>query len=122
MVIQNNRKLVIYRGFAREEADFFSKHFLKTTFPMKTDFFYEGQIPNAAIYLIKGEISLEKYDRVVEHVHQGALIGVRELINNTRSKFKVVIWPQSEILILDKTTLGELFNSPSEFLEKFSIH
>ena len=82
----------------------------------ESEIIYEGHTPTAGYLLIEGEIHFLKRKRVVQTVHDDALFGITELMNNMPLKYTVRIQPNSKVCILDKSTIKELLNEFSDEL------
>lgn len=87
------------------------------SFTMASPLFYEGQIPNVAFLLLKGNIILFKKKKVKNIIQPGNLIGLEELMTNTKSKFSAEVAPDSTLCFLDKSTMLEIINSEKSDLE-----
>lgn len=76
----------------------------------ESEIIYEGHTPTAGYLLIKGEVHFLKRKRVVQTADTGSLFGVLELMNNQPLKYTVRIQPNSQVCILDKSTIKELIS------------
>lgn len=94
---------------AQDEITFLLTFWRRQIYQVKTEIFYEGQIPNAGHVLLKGEILLKKGRKLIRKVHAGEIIGLKELIDRRPAPYTAHIAPQSEVIIVDKSTASEIF-------------
>lgn len=81
--------------------------FEKRTFRNLTELIYKDHIPIVAFYIIKGIITLKYSSRKTKDLTSGEFIALEDLENNTPLKFTVIAQKDSEIAILDRTTINE---------------
>jgi signal-transduction protein with cAMP-binding, CBS, and nucleotidyltransferase domain len=83
---------------------------------------YKGHIPNSGFLLLDGQISLSisKTKNVVLNI--GSLIGIRELMNSIPIEFDVNISSDSSVLILDRSSVNDIFNGGNKKLKEIFLN
>ena len=84
----------------------------KVTFNRSAHLHYHGHVPLAGHLFLEGEIVLSSKTTDSIRPQVGSVIGALELINNEPLKISVQIGPQSEVGILDRSTIHEIMNHP----------
>lgn len=92
-------------------------NFLKTFGPprlyqMTESLVYEGQTPVAGYVLLEGKITVEKRGHILQEIAEKSMICVQELIANIPLKYTIKIYPQSSVLILDKSSVFDILKRP----------
>ena len=67
-----------------------------------------GHIPTAGYLLLDGEINFIKRKSIIQTIKSGTLFGVTELTDKSPLKYAVKITQNSNVCILDKSTVKEL--------------
>lgn len=80
------------------------------TFPVESDLFYEGQVPFVAYLIIKGKVHFTKNKRNKGNVGPGSLLGLRELYTHTPSTLGARVFPDTEVVYLDRSTIHEIMS------------
>lgn len=89
------------------------RHELRKTFGVKSfqqtaHLFYEGHIPLFGFILINGECRLFKKKKLVCHLEIGTIIGAKEILNYLPFSYSGIIAENSELIIIDRTSLLEI--------------
>ncbi len=79
---------------------------------------YKGHIPHCGFLLIEGEITLTHSKSKITIVHEGSLIGIKELMNSSPFQFNASIKPESRVYILDKSTVNEILGGVNTTLRE----
>lgn len=95
---------------------------LKSLIPVSSynaydELIYEGHFPKVAYVFLSGKMSLHQKKKLVKELEPGTLIGAKELMDSRSLPYSVSIYPDSETIVLDKSTLLELMNSDHEVLK-----
>ena len=77
------------------------------------DLIYESQIPNMGIILLEGELKFIKKKKILSSLPQGALIGIRNIINNIPFPMGLKIYKDSSILMIEKSEIMEALANKS---------
>lgn len=91
------------------------------TFPINSPLYYEGQIPIVAYIVLDGKIEILKQKKLKKIVSQGYMVGLKELMSNTSSKYSAHASPESLICFLDKSTIFELMKNTDNELSRFLL-
>lgn len=87
--------------------------FKAVTFNNEFDFVYEEQVPNTAILLTDGELTLYRKNKLLEVIDPGHLLGAYQLLHNEPVKYSCKVARNSKVILLDKSTLLEASDDPS---------
>ncbi len=90
-----------------------NEEFEPVTFNNEFDFVYEEQVPNTAILLTDGELTLYKKNKLLEVIDPGHLLGAYQLLHNEPVKFTCKVGRKSKVILLDKSTLLAATDNPS---------
>lgn len=97
------------------------QEFTVSTFKKKFSFFYSDQIPNVAIFLISGEITLSR-DLGEQKVLPGHIVGLSHLFNQWISSATATIGAGSTSVAIDRTQLlsqVQKNNELGKFFQKY---
>jgi signal-transduction protein with cAMP-binding, CBS, and nucleotidyltransferase domain len=78
------------------------------TFPQDTVLFYENQIPNSAVIVFDGELSLLRRNRELVTLSSGSALGAQHLLKNKASKVMAKLRKNARVLLLAKSELLKL--------------
>ncbi len=81
------------------------------TFSVPTPLFYQNQIPIVAYLVIDGIVNLTKNKKLKSAIKPGGIIGVGELINNTKSSVTAEAQSNSTVCYLDRSTVQDILNN-----------
>lgn len=90
-----------------EEISLLKKNHRPLFFNNDFDLIYESQIPNMGIILLEGELKLVKKKKILDSLPQGAMVGIRNIINNLPLPVGVKIYKNSSILMIEKSEIME---------------
>ena len=89
------------------------------TFLERTPLFYQDQIPMVAYLVIEGEIDLLKNKKTKTLVTCGEVIGVKELLTDTKSKLSAEANANTTICYLDRSTILSIIQEEDSKLSVF---
>ncbi len=84
----------------------------------RSELIYKGHIPLAGFILIKGAIDLMQGKKLVGSIAPGQLLGLNEALHHIPFKYQAIIESNSEVIILDQSTLKELSQEIAEIVAK----
>lgn len=73
--------------------------------------FYEGQTPIVAYVVVEGSVNLIKNRKVKTSLKSGALIGLKELMQNHPVALEAKTEPNATLLFLDRSTIQEIISA-----------
>lgn len=100
--------------------DLMKDYFPIVTFKNEEIITYRNHIPRIGMILIKGEIELIK-TKTSTIVSPPQIIGLKELWGKTPVKYKVKVFPGTEVLSLDLSTLRSLVKNKLLDLEYLKV-
>lgn len=94
---------------SEEEICFLKRYFNESKFGSRTSLIYQGQIPTAAYILLSGTIDIKSSNNdVLLNLKEKILIGFHEINQNLKFKYTVDIYPESVVLILNRSRIEEI--------------
>ena len=96
-----------------EEISILKKDRSPLYFKNDFDLIYESQIPNMGIILLHGELKFVKKKKILSSIPQGAIIGIRNIINNIPFPMGLKIYKDSSILMIEKSEIVEALTRKS---------
>lgn len=82
----------------------------------RSELIYKGHIPLAGFILIEGAIDIMQGKKLVGSIVPGQLLGLNEALNHIPFKYQAIIEANSEVIILDQSTLKELSHELTEIV------
>lgn len=95
----------------REQIEKITKLFQSKNFESQTSLFYEGQTPVVAFLIVEGSVNLVKNKKIKSTLHEGSLIGLKELMNNKPSHVSAEVTANTSLCYLDKSTIIEIIKN-----------
>lgn len=103
-----------------QDVEALKKIFDTNHYQVTQDIIYEGQTPHVGFVLVDGEVQLKKRNKVVKSIQDQSVIGINELVNNTKSSYSIGITKDSDVIILDRSSLNELKEGHQNLYEKIT--
>lgn len=100
-------KIKITKKLKEEVKHYFSPKF----FHNKSPLFYQGQIPLSGFFILKGSVEIYKNKKNKKTFSPGTIFGLNECINKIPMKFNAEALPESELCILDQSTIKEILEN-----------
>ncbi len=84
---------------------------VENSFQNGATLFYEGQVPIVAYLIVEGAIELFKNRRIKTVLKAGALIGLKELMQNSPVPLEAKVGPNTQLIYIDKSTVHEIVSA-----------
>lgn len=97
------------------------KHFSSKFIKYRTHLFYQGQIPITGFFLLKGNVKIYKNKKNKKTISEGSFFGVHECLNKSAVSVSAEALPETEIFLLDQSTLKEILEDNNNNLLKNNL-
>ena len=101
-------KIIEKIKITKKLKDDISQYFTQKFFQTKSPLFYQGQIPLSGFFILKGSVEIYKSKKNKKVFESGTLFALNECINKIPTLYNAEVLPESEIFILDQSTIKEL--------------
>lgn len=85
-------------------------------FQTEMEIIYEGHTPLAGYFIVDGLVQLSKKRKIINTLTKNHIFGVNEVLAHGPFPYTAKIKPGTQVYILDKSTLKEIFSLSNEAL------
>lgn len=118
MKIQTKTKIKI---LTEHEIETICAHLSSIIYKRDANLIYKGHVPMVGHLLVDGEITFVKSSRPILKLKKGSVFGVKELIEGTPFPFNTQVSPETEVVILDRSTIQEILASGDKELQRILV-